>query len=53
MPGQATTTKLSIPIDEEIKIFHDKTKCTQYLFINPALQRIIEEKPQQRRETTP
>ena len=33
--------KLSINIDGEIKIFHDKTKFTQYLYTNPALQRII------------
>jgi hypothetical protein len=33
--------KLSINIDEETKVFHDKTKFTQYLSMNPALQRII------------
>jgi hypothetical protein len=33
--------KLSISIDGETKIFHDKAKFTQYLSINPALQRII------------
>jgi hypothetical protein len=33
--------KLSITIDGEIKVFHDKTKFTQYLSTNPALQRII------------
>ena len=33
--------KLSITIDGETKIFHDKTKLTQYLSTNPALQRII------------
>ena len=33
--------KLSINIVGETKIFHDKTKFTQYLSINPALQRII------------
>ena len=33
--------KLSITIDGETKIFHDKTKFTQYLSTNPALQRII------------
>ena len=36
--------KLSITIDGEIKVFHDKTKFTQYLATNPALQRIITEK---------
>jgi len=35
---------LSINIDEETKIFHDKTKYTQYLCINPSLQRIIDGK---------
>jgi hypothetical protein len=35
--------KLSITIDGETKIFHDKTKFTQYLSTNPALQRIIDE----------
>jgi hypothetical protein len=33
--------KLSITIDRKTKILHDKTKFTQYLFTNPALQRII------------
>ena len=37
---------LSITIDGETKIFHDKTKFTQYLSINPALQRIIDGKHQ-------
>jgi hypothetical protein len=44
--------KLSITMDGENKIFHDKTKFTQYFFINPALQRIIENTTT-RRETTP
>jgi hypothetical protein len=34
-------TKLSITIDGETKVFHDKTKFTQYLSTNPALQRIM------------
>lgn len=38
--------KLSINIDGETKIFHDKTKFTQYLSTNPALQRIINGKAQ-------
>ena len=38
--------KLSIAVDGETKIFHDKTKFTQYLFTNPALQRIIDGKLQ-------
>jgi hypothetical protein len=33
--------KLSITIDGETKVFHDKTKFTQYLSMNPSLQRII------------
>jgi hypothetical protein len=33
--------KLSITIDGEVKVFHDKTKFTQYLSTNPALHRII------------
>jgi hypothetical protein len=37
-------TKLSITIDAENKTFHDKTKFTQYLSINPALQRILDGK---------
>jgi hypothetical protein len=45
--------KLSINIDEETKIFHDKTKLTQYLSTNLVLQRIIDGKRQHRRETTP
>ena len=33
--------KLSINIDGETKVFHDKNKFTQYISTNPALQRII------------
>jgi hypothetical protein len=33
--------KLSIAIDGETKVFHDKTKFTHYLSMNPAFQRII------------
>ena len=40
------TAKLPITIDRENKIFHDKTKFTQYLSINTALQRIIDGKHQ-------
>jgi hypothetical protein len=40
--------KLSITIDGETKLFHDKTKFTQYLSRNPALQRIIKGKHQQK-----
>jgi hypothetical protein len=38
--------KLSITIDGETKVFHDKTKFTQHLSMNPALQRIIKRKHQ-------
>jgi hypothetical protein len=38
--------KLSITIDGETKVFHDKTKFTHYLSMNPALQWIITEKNQ-------
>jgi hypothetical protein len=39
--------KLSITIDRETKVFHNKTKFTHYLSTNPSLQRIITEKQQQ------
>jgi hypothetical protein len=39
-------TKLSITVDGETKVFHDRTKFTHYLSMNPALQRIITEKNQ-------
>jgi hypothetical protein len=39
MPAQATIT-----IDGETKVFHNKTKFTHYLSMNPVLQRIITEK---------
>jgi len=45
-PRLLYTAKLSIDIDGETKIFHDKTKFTQYLSTNPALQRIIDGKLQ-------
>jgi hypothetical protein len=38
--------KLSITIDEETKVFHDKNKFIQYLSTNPALQKIINAKLQ-------
>jgi hypothetical protein len=43
--------KLSINIDKENKIFHDKAKFTQNLSLNPAIQRM--ENTNTRRETTP
>jgi hypothetical protein len=50
--------KLSITIDGETKVSHDKTKFTQYLSTNPALQRIITGKKKKKKnnirtETTP
>jgi hypothetical protein len=36
--------KLSITIDGETKVIHEKTKFTQYLSMNPALQKIITKK---------
>jgi hypothetical protein len=41
--------KLTITIDGETKVFHDKTKCTQYLSKNLTLQRIIKGKLQQKK----
>ena len=38
--------KLSITIDGETKVFHDKTKFTHYLSKNPPLQKIIVGKQQ-------
>jgi hypothetical protein len=38
--------KLSITIDGETKVFHDRTKCTEYLSMNLALQRIVKGKLQ-------
>jgi hypothetical protein len=43
-PRLLYSEKLSITIDRETKIFHDKTKFTEYLSTNPALQRIIDGK---------
>jgi hypothetical protein len=36
--------KLSITIDGETKVFHDKTKFTQYLYTFPGFERIIKGK---------
>jgi hypothetical protein len=46
MPRLLYPAKLSITIEGEIKVFHDKTKFTQYLSTNLALQRIIKGKHQ-------
>ena len=45
--------KLSITIDGETKVFHDRTKFTYYLSRNPALQRIITEKKIQGQKPRP
>jgi hypothetical protein len=45
-PRKLFQAKLSITIDNENKIFHDKTKYTQYPSTNLALQRIIDGKRQ-------
>jgi hypothetical protein len=38
--------KLSITLDGETKVFHDRTKFTHYHYRNPDLQRIITENKQ-------
>ena len=38
--------KLSFTFNEENKIFQDKSKFKQYVATNPALQKILEGKPQ-------
>jgi hypothetical protein len=45
-PRLLYAAKLSITIDGETKVFHDKTKITQYLSTNPENQRIIKGKLQ-------
>ena len=45
-PRLLCPAKLSITRDGETKVFHDKTKFTQYLPINPPLQMIIDGKHQ-------
>jgi hypothetical protein len=45
--------KLSITIDGETKVFHDKSKFRHYLSTNPAFQRVITGKKNTRIETTP
>jgi hypothetical protein len=42
--------KLSITTDRETKVFHDKTKFTLYLSMNPPLKRIITEKKKQKQQ---
>ena len=38
-PKLLQPAKLSLTIDRETKVFHDKTKFTKYLSMNQALQR--------------
>jgi hypothetical protein len=52
-PRPLYQAKLTITIDGETKVFHNKTKFTHYLSTNPALQRIITEKKNTGMETTP
>jgi hypothetical protein len=42
--------KLSITIDGETKVFHDKNEFTNYLSTNPALQRIIPKKKKKKKK---
>jgi hypothetical protein len=51
-PRLLYSTKLSITIDGETKVFHDKTKFTQYFSMNPSHQRIKKENSNTRREMT-
>ena len=48
-PRLLYSAKLSIIIDGETKVFHDKTKFIQYLSTNPALQRMTDGKPQHKK----
>jgi hypothetical protein len=43
-PSLLYPAKFSVTIDGETKVFHDKTKFSQYLSANPALQRVIKGK---------
>jgi hypothetical protein len=45
-PRLLYSAKISITIDGETKVFHDRTKSTQYHSINPAPKRIIKGKHQ-------
>jgi hypothetical protein len=52
-PRLLYSVKLSITIDGETKVFHGKTKFTQYLPTNQALKRITEKKPIQGQKLRP
>jgi hypothetical protein len=45
--------EISIIIDGETKVYHDKIKFTQYLPMNPAIQWILKGKLQHQGEMTP
>jgi hypothetical protein len=47
-PGYYTQQYISITIDGKTKIFRDKNKLTKSLSTNPALQKIIDGKCQQK-----
>jgi hypothetical protein len=49
-PRLLNPAKLSITIDGKNKIFHEKTKCKQYLSTKPTLLRIIKGKIQHKEE---
>jgi hypothetical protein len=49
-PRLLFTAKLSITIEGETKMFHDKTKFKQYLPTNTPLERTIEGKLQHKEE---
>ena len=44
--------KHSITIDEQSKIFHDKTRFNHYLITNPVLYKILEGKLQPKKATS-
>jgi hypothetical protein len=46
MPAKAAIPSKTITIDGETKVFPDKTKFTQYLSLNLAIQRILKGKLQ-------
>jgi hypothetical protein len=48
-PSLLSSAKLSITIDEETKISHDKNKFAEYLSRIPALQKIINVKLQHKK----
>jgi hypothetical protein len=49
-PRLVYPAKLLITVDGQTKTFHDKTKFTQYLSMNPPIKMIIKGKLQHREE---